>query len=57
MAVSGTYAFSKAGELRCEIKQQEGAGEIVNLKVSIRGEDLTLTPSDSSEAEHYRREK
>ncbi len=57
MAVSGTYTLSRDGQLRCEIRQKEGAGEIVNLKVSIRGDGLALTSSDSSNAEHYRREK
>ena len=57
MAVSGTYTFSKDGQLRCEIKQKEGAEEIVNLRISMRGDDLTLTSSDSSEAEYYRRTK
>jgi len=57
MAVSGKYTLSKDGHLRCEIQQKGGSGEVVNMMISIRGDDLTLTSSDSSEVESYRREK
>lgn len=57
MAVSGTYALSKDGQLRCAIKQTEGPAEIVNVNVLLKGDDLTLTSSDKNEVEHYRRVK
>ncbi len=57
MAVSGKYALFKDGHLRCEIQQKEGAGEVVNLKISIKGDELTLTSSSDREIEVYKRER
>ena len=57
MAVSGRYSLLKDGHLRCEIQQKEGAGEVVNLTASIKGDELTLTPSRDREVEIYRRER
>jgi len=57
MAVSGKYTLLKGGNLRCEIQQEGGSEEIVNVMISIKGDELTLTSSDSSEVERYRREK
>src|SRR5512136_2994405 len=51
MAVSGKYALFKDGHLRCEIQQKGGAGEVVNLKISIKEDELTLTSSSDREAE------
>lgn len=57
MAVSGRYALFKDGHLRCEIQQKGGAGEVVNLTISIKGDELTLTSSRDREVEIYRRER
>jgi hypothetical protein len=57
MAVSGKYTFFKGGHLWCEIQQKGGAGEVISLRISIKGDELTLTSSNSSEVENYRREK
>jgi hypothetical protein len=57
MAVSGKYTLSKDGNLRCEIQKEESTEEVINLTTSIKGDELTLTSSDSSEVESYRREK
>ncbi len=57
MAVSGRYTLLKEGHLRCEIQQKEGSGEVVNLTVSIKGDELTLTSSRGREVEIYRRER
>ena len=57
MAVSGTYTLFKDGHLRCEVQQKEGPGEVVNLTISIKGDELTVTSSDSREVETYRKEK
>ncbi len=57
MAVSGRYTLLNGGHLRFEIQQKEGAGEVVNLTVSIKGDELTLTSSRGREAEIYRRER
>ncbi len=57
MAVSGRYTLLKDGHLRCEIQQKEGAGEVVNLTISVKGDELTLTTSKDREVEIYRRER
>lgn len=57
MAVSGRYTFSKDGNLRCEIQQEGGPKEIVDLKVTLKEDVLTLGPLNSEKAEHYRRVK
>jgi hypothetical protein len=57
MAVAGKYTSFKDGNLRCEIEQGGSSREVVNLTISIKGDELTLTSSDSSSAERYRREK
>ena len=57
MAVSGRYNLLKDGHLRCEIQQKGGAGEVVNLTISIKGDELTLTSSSDRGVEIYRRER
>jgi hypothetical protein len=57
MAVSGRYTLLKDGRLQCEIQQKEGAGEVVNLTISIKGDELMLTPSRDRKVEIYRRER
>jgi hypothetical protein len=57
MAVSGKYTLSKDGRLRCEIRHEGGSEEVVDLMISIKGDELTLTSTGSSGAERYRREK
>ena len=57
MAVSGKYTLSKDGNLRCEVLQDGSSKEVVNLTISIKGDELTLSSSDSNEVESYRREK
>jgi len=57
MAVSGRYTLFKDRHLRCEIQQKGGAGEVVNLTISIKGDELTLTSSSDRKVEIYRRER
>ncbi len=57
MAVSGRYTISKDKHLRCEIQQKEGAGEVVDLTISIRGDELTLSSPRGREVEIYKRER
>ena len=57
MAVSGKYTLFKDGNLRCEIQQEGGSKEIVNVVISTKGYELTLTGSGNSGVEKYRREK
>jgi len=57
MAVSGKYVLSKDGQLRCEILQDGRTIEVVNLQVSIKGDELTLTSPGHAGAEQYRRER
>ena len=57
MAVSGRYTLLKDGHLRCEIQQKEETGEVVNLIISTKGDELTLTSSKGREVEIYRKER
>lgn len=57
MAVSGNYALLKDGHLRFEIQPKGGAGEVVDLIISIKGDEMTLTSSSDKEVEIYRRER
>jgi hypothetical protein len=57
MVVSGKYTLLKDGRLRCEIQQKEGSAEVVNVTISIKGDELTLTSRDDTEVERYRRER
>jgi hypothetical protein len=57
MAVAGKYAFIEGGNFRFEVQGDGGSKEVVNLTISIKGDELTLTSSATSEVEIYRREK
>jgi hypothetical protein len=57
MAVSGKYTLSGDGHLTCEIQQEAGPGDVVNLMISIREGELTLTTPGSKGFEIYRRER
>jgi hypothetical protein len=57
MAVSGKYILLNDGNLRFEIQQKGGAGGVVNLTISIKGDELRLTSSSDREVEIYRRER
>ena len=57
MAVSGKYTPFKDGLLRCEIQREGETVEVVNLKISIRGDELTLTSPDDTEVERYIRKR
>jgi len=57
MAVSGKYALLEDGQLRCEILQEGRTVDVVTLRVSVKGNELTLTSPGHAGAEHYRRER
>ena len=57
MAVSGKYILSEDGHLRCEIVQEGKIVDIVNLTVSIKGDELTLSSPKTKGFESYRRER
>ncbi len=57
MAVSGKYTLSEDGHLQCEIQQEGGPGEVVNLIIAIEGDELTLTSPGDTKVEIYRRER
>jgi hypothetical protein len=57
MAVSGKYTLLEDGQLHCEIFEEGRPVEIVNLKVSIKEDELTLTSPGHAGAEHYRKER
>jgi hypothetical protein len=57
MAVAGKYVLLKNGHLRCEIQHKGSAGEVIDLTISIKGDEFTLTSSSEREVEIYRRER
>jgi hypothetical protein len=57
MAVSGKYTLSENGHLQCEIQQEGEPREVVNLIISIKGDELALTSPGDTKVEIYRRER
>jgi hypothetical protein len=57
MAVSGKYTLTRDGDLMCEIEIEGTSREVANLKVSIEGDELTLTSPGHREIERYKRER
>ena len=57
MAVSGRYTLLGREDIRCEIQHKGKSEEIVNLKISVKRDELTLTSKDDPNVERYRREK
>ncbi|MBI4689325.1 MAG: hypothetical protein HY754_03515 [Nitrospirae bacterium] len=57
MAVSGKYTLQKNGNIRFEITHQESPPEILNGKLTVRGDELTLTVEGHKEVERYKRGK
>ena len=57
MAVSGKYTLYVNRNVRFEIEHQGASPEIVNLIISVRGDELTITSVDGKEVERYRKEK
>ncbi len=56
MAVSGKYSLRKDGSLRCEIPL-DGGMEVIDLLITIRGDELAVTSSGSTGVEIYMRER
>ena len=57
MAVSGTYTLHDNSTIRFAIDRQGLPPEIVDGKISMNGEELTLTSGDGSEVDRYKRDK
>ena len=57
MAVAGEYTLSKDEVLRCKIQQEGSSEEVIDLRILINGDELTLTGSEGGEVERYRRDK
>ena len=57
MAVSGTYTLHDNGTIRFAIDRQGVPPEIVDGKIVLHGEELTLTSGNGSEVDRYKREK
>jgi len=57
MAVSGTYTLHDKGTIRFAIDRQGSPPEIVDGKIALQGEDLTLLSGDGSEVNRYKREE
>ena len=57
MAVSGNYTLTENGKVSFEIERKDASPEIVSGKISVRGEELTLTSGDGKEVDRYKRER
>ena len=57
MAVRGKYTLDEKGNMRVEITHQGSPPEVVNGKVTVRGDELTFEYSDHNDVERYKREK
>ena len=57
MAVRGKYTLDERRNMRVEITLQGSSPEVVNGKVTMRGDELTFEYSDHNEVERYKREK
>lgn len=57
MAVKGTYAVDDNGNVRFEIKDDDGETEIIDAKVSFEKDDLVFKFRDDGGIEKYRRIK
>jgi len=57
MAVRGKYTLDEKGNMRVEITLQGSPPEVVNGRVSVRGDELTFEYSDHNDVERYKREK
>jgi len=55
LAVNGTYTLAPDGRARFEIVDQGRVVDVVHLRLSIRGDELTVHGEDGAEPEHYRR--
>ena len=54
MTVSGTYDLDNDGNMRFEIKYNDSSPEIINAKISLKGDELTIIYGDTAEIEKYR---
>ena len=55
MAVTGTYALGNNGDVRFEIRHNESYSEIIDAKVKVAGDELTINFGDNKEVEKYKR--
>lgn len=55
MAVTGTYALGNNGDVRFEIKHNESYSEIIDAKVKVAGDELTINFGKNKEVEKYKR--
>jgi len=57
MAVNGKYILQKNGSIQFEITHEGSAPEIVEGKLSERGDELTFSSADDKKIETYKRVK
>ena len=57
MAVNGKYILQKNGSIQFEITHEGSAPEIVEGKLSERGDELTFSSADDKKIERYKRVK
>ncbi len=57
MIVNGNYFIEDNGDATFEIIQPEGTIEIINVKITIKGDEMTIKFINTNEVEKYRKEK
>jgi len=57
LAVSGKYARLEYGRVRFEVLHPGSSTEIVEVKISVQGDELTIFTERSGEVEKYKRLK
>lgn len=57
MAVSGTYTLDEGGRIRVEIPVDGAPPEVVEGRITVRGDVLTIEPTGGGEVERYRRDR
>ena len=57
MAVSGRYTLHRNGDIRFDVVYSDDDRESINAKITVRGDELTLTPDSDDAVEHYVREQ
>jgi len=57
MAVNGKYAVDHSGNVRFEIKHEDGEAEIISAKMTFEKDDLVFNFGDTGGVEKYRKIK
>jgi len=57
MAVRGNYSLDAGGNARLEVIHHGAPPEIITVKITLQGDELTIKFADTDEVEMYRSER